>query len=151
MIYLEISSYYMPDVCVMMMICAFVLCLVKAGDHVMRCGNSVLSLSFSHTHTHTRLTALCPGLPGWASTRKVKPIWILLKLARDSEWQLHYLGHMQVCTPVQTDNHASTPPLSFFTCRMPFLTPNQQRQSAEGIHTGIEFNSVLCSHFTVTR
>jgi len=23
--------------------------------------------------------ALCPGLPGWAGTRKVKPIWILLK------------------------------------------------------------------------
>ena len=30
-------------------------------------------------HTHTRLTALCPGLPGWASSRKVIPIWILLK------------------------------------------------------------------------
>ena len=30
-------------------------------------------------HTHIHLTALCPGLPGWASTRKVKPIWILLK------------------------------------------------------------------------
>jgi len=30
-------------------------------------------------HTYTRLTALCLGLPGWASTRKVKPIWILLK------------------------------------------------------------------------
>ena len=30
-------------------------------------------------HTHTHLTALCPGLPGWAGTRKVKPIWILLK------------------------------------------------------------------------
>jgi len=29
--------------------------------------------------THTRLAALFPGLPGWASTRKVKPIWILLK------------------------------------------------------------------------
>ena len=29
--------------------------------------------------TKTRLTALCPGLPGWAGTRKVKPIWILLK------------------------------------------------------------------------
>jgi len=29
--------------------------------------------------THARLTALCPGLPGWASTRKVKPVWILLK------------------------------------------------------------------------
>ena len=33
-----------------------------------------------HTHTHTRLTALCPGLPRWAGTRKVKSIWILLKL-----------------------------------------------------------------------
>jgi len=26
------------------------------------------------THTHTHLTALCPGLPGRAGTRKVKPI-----------------------------------------------------------------------------
>ena len=30
-------------------------------------------------HTHTRLTAPFPGLPGWTGTRKVKPIWILLK------------------------------------------------------------------------
>jgi len=30
-------------------------------------------------HNNTRLTALCPGLPRWAGTRKVKPIWILLK------------------------------------------------------------------------
>ena len=29
--------------------------------------------------THTRLTALYPGLPGWAGTRKVRPIWILLE------------------------------------------------------------------------
>jgi len=35
--------------------------------------------------------------------------------ARDSEWQLHQLGSMQVCTSLQTDNHASTPPFSFFT------------------------------------
>ena len=49
--------------------------------------------------------------------------------ARDSEWKWHQLGHMQVCTSLQTDNHASTPPLSFFTGRMPFLPPNQQSQS----------------------
>jgi len=30
-------------------------------------------------YTHSRLMALCPGLPGWAGTSKVKPIWILLK------------------------------------------------------------------------
>ena len=33
----------------------------------------------ARTHTHIRLTALCPGLRGWAGTRKAKPIWILLK------------------------------------------------------------------------
>jgi len=33
---------------------------------------------------------------------------------------------MQVCTSLQTDNHASTPPLSFFTGQVPFLPPNQQ-------------------------
>ena len=33
--------------------------------------------------------------------------------ARDSEWQWHQLGHMQVCTLLQTDNHASTPPVCF--------------------------------------
>jgi len=30
--------------------------------------------------------------------------------ARESEWQ----WHQQVCTSLQTDNHASTPPLSFY-------------------------------------
>jgi len=30
------------------------------------------------------------------------------------EWQWHQLGHMQVCTSLQTDNHASTQPLCFF-------------------------------------
>jgi len=57
--------------------------------------------------------------------------------ARDSEWQWHHLGDMQVCTSLQTDNHASTPPLSFFTGRMPFLPPNQQCQSTEGEPPGI--------------
>jgi len=28
---------------------------------------------------YTHITAFFPGLPGWAGTRKVKPIWILLK------------------------------------------------------------------------
>jgi len=51
--------------------------------------------------------------------------------ARDSEWQWHQLGHMQVCTSLQTDNHA-TPHHSVFTGQMPFLQPNQQRQSTEG-------------------
>jgi len=43
---------------------------------------------------------------------------------RDSEWQCHQLGHMQVCTSL----HA----LIFYS-PMPFLPPNQQRQSTEGM------------------
>jgi len=34
--------------------------------------------------------------------------------ARDSEWQWHQLGCVQVCTSLQTNNHASTPPLRVF-------------------------------------
>ena len=48
---------------------------------------------------------------------------------------------MQVCTLLQTDKHTSTPPL-FFTGRMPFLPPNQQRQSTEGKH---------CRHWSQMR
>jgi len=43
--------------------------------------------------------------------------------ARDSEWQWHQLGHMQVCTSLQTDNNTSTPPLSFFTGQMTSCRP----------------------------
>jgi len=55
--------------------------------------------------------------------------------ARNSEWQWHQLGHMQVCTLLQTDNHASTPPLSFLqagcpSCR-PTNTVSSKRQSTE--------------------
>ena len=67
----------------------------------------------THTHTHAHLTDLCPGLPGWAGTSKGKPNLDFTE-ARDSEWQWHQLGHMQVCTSLQTDNHANTPPIKFF-------------------------------------
>jgi len=48
-------------------------------------------------------------------------------------WQWHQLDHMQIiCTLLQTDNHASTSSLNFFTGRMLFLTSNKQCQSTEG-------------------
>jgi len=43
------------------------------------CGRSHHQRAQSYTHTHTRLTALLPGPPRWAGTRKVKPVGILLK------------------------------------------------------------------------
>jgi len=47
-------------------------------------------------------------------------------------WQWHQLDHRQImCTSLQTDNHASTSPLSFYS---PDALPaaNQQRQNTEG-------------------
>ena len=43
--------------------------------------------------------------------------------ARDSEWQWHELGCMQLCTSLQTDNHASTIQLSFLQARCPSFRP----------------------------
>ena len=89
-----------------------------------------LEILFYQTHTHTRLTSLCPRLPGWAATRKVKPISILLKQETVSGSGISWA----ICksTPRSRQiNHSSTPP-PFFTGQMPFLPPNQQRQSTEG-------------------
>ena len=43
--------------------------------------------------------------------------------ARDSEWQWHQLGRIQVCTSLQTGNHATTPPLSFLQTGCPSCRP----------------------------
>jgi len=43
--------------------------------------------------------------------------------ARDGEWHWRQLGHMQVCTLLQRDNHASTPPLSFLQAGCPSCRP----------------------------
>jgi len=53
--------------------------------------------------------------------------------ARDSEWQWHQLGRMQLSLHLAPDRKPRQHPTTqFFTGRMPFLPPNQQRQSTEG-------------------
>jgi len=53
--------------------------------------------------------------------------------ARDSEWQWHQLGHMQVCTSLQTDNHASTPPLSFLQAGCPSCRPTNSVEALKAL------------------
>jgi len=43
--------------------------------------------------------------------------------ARDSEWQWHQQGRMQVCTSHQTDNHTGTSLLSFLQAGCPSCHP----------------------------
>jgi len=54
--------------------------------------------------------------------------------ARDSEWQWHYLGRMQVCKSAPRSREITTPAPHHlgFTGRMPFLPPKEQRQRTEG-------------------
>ena len=75
-----------------------------------------------YTHARTCLTALCPGLPRVSQYQKGKTNLDFTE-ARDSEWQWHQLGHMQVYTSLQTDNHTSTPPLSFLQAGCPSCRP----------------------------
>jgi len=88
--------------------------------------------------THTRLT----GLPGWAGTRKVKPIWILLK---------HQLGHMQVCTSLQIDNHASTPPLRFLQAGCPSCRPTNSINALKAKCWQIKLIIIINTDFCCTR
>ena len=56
--------------------------------------------------------------------------------ARDSEWQWHQLGHMQVGTSLQADNHASTPPLSFLQAGFPSCRPTNSIKALKAdLHT----------------
>jgi len=65
---------------------------------------------YAHAQAHT-FNGPFSGTIQVSRYQKVK-INLDITEARDSEWQWHQLDHMQVCTSLQTDNHASTPPLS---------------------------------------
>jgi len=77
----------------------------------------------TRTHIHTRLTALCPGLSGWAGTRKVKPIWILLKQETMSGSGISWAICKSEPRSRQITMHTSTPPLSFLQAGCPSCRP----------------------------
>ena len=83
--------------------------------------------TYIHTYIHPPFNGLLSGTT-WVSRYQKGKTNLDFTEAKDSEWQWHQLGHMQVCTSLQADNHTT----QFFTDRMPFLMPNQQRQSTDG-------------------
>ena len=71
--------------------------------------------------------------------------------ARDSEWQWHQLSHMQVCTSLQTDNHASTPPLCFLQARCPSCHPTNSVKALKaqlGVRL-IKYFPQICQWFSL--
>ena len=89
----------------------------------------------SHKHTHTR-----PFNHPLSRTTRVSRYQkgktnLDVTEARDSEWQWHPLGHMQVCTSLQTDNHASTSPLSFLQAGCPSCRPTNSVKALKAINS----------------
>ena len=117
---------------------------VQAIQHMISISSILLSIrqlystyltTYTHTHTHpfngpfSRTT--------WVSRYQKGKTNLDFTEARDSEWQWHQPGHMQVCTSLQTYNHASTPPLNFLqagcpSCQQPFLPYNIHMQLFSG-------------------
>ena len=83
----------------------------------------------AHTHSHP-FNGPFPGLPRWAGTRKLKLIWILLKKETESGSGISWAIFKSA--PCSRETTTPAPHHSFFTGWMPFLPPNQQRQSTEG-------------------
>ena len=90
---------------------------------------SVGEVNYRHLHTHpfngplsrtTRVSRYQKGKTNLDFTE-----------ARDSGW--HRLGHMQVCIALQTDNYASTPPLKYFTGRMPSFRPTNSVKALKAL------------------
>ena len=96
-----------------------------------------------YTLTHIRLTALCPTPPGWAGTRKVKPVWILLKQQTVSGSGIRWA----ICksAPLSRQTTMPAPHRSAFYRPDAFLPPSQQCQSTESNYSGTIHRTHLLS------
>jgi len=83
---------------------------------------SIIIIIIIHTHTHP-FNSFLSGTAQVSRYQKGKTNLDFTE-ARDSEWQWHQLGHMQVCTSLQTDNH--TPALHHSVFYRPDALPAAQ-------------------------
>ena len=105
-------------------------------------------IQFITTNTHPFNDPLS-GLPGSAGKGKTN---LDFTEARDSEWQWHQTGHMQVCTSLQTDNQTSTPPLSFLQAGCPSCLPTNSVKALKTITTNCTlFHQNVSSIYTCRR
>ena len=90
-----------------------VICTTTPHFHVNKLSTTILLQPFNGLFSRTT----------WVSRYKKGKTNLDITGARDSEWQWHQLSHMQVSTSLQTDNHTSTPPLSFLQAGCPSCRP----------------------------
>ena len=90
----------------------------------------------TNTHTHTHPFNGSFSRTTWVSRYHKGKTNLDFTEARDSEWQWHQLGHMQVCTSLQSDNHASTPPLSFLQAGCPSCCLTNSVKALKAVNAG---------------
>jgi len=117
---------------------------IMAGYVLLQCSSDYLAGNITtadvvkraqtlHTHTHTHpFNGPLPGTTRVSQYQKGKTNLDFTE-ARDSEWQWHQLGHMQVRTSLQTNNHASTPPLSFLQAGCPSCRPTNSVKALKAL------------------
>ena len=91
--HLSVSLAACPSICLCLSFC------------LSACPSVCLPVSHTHTHTHP-----FNGPLSWTtqvSRYQKGKINLDFTEARDSEWQWHQLGHMQIYTSLQTNNHAA--------------------------------------------
>ena len=100
---------------------------------------------YTHTHKHTRvracvrLTALFPGLTGWAGTRKVKPIWILLKQETVSDSGISW----DICKSAPTSRQITMPALYHSVFYRPDALPAAQPTASKHWSGASDGHSIL--------
>ena len=102
-------------------------------------------------HTHTvilRPTGILSGTTRVSQhpkgkTRKVSGF----TEARDSEWQWHQLGHIQICNWTETHNHASITSLSFYRLHaLPAAQPTASKHWRQNRYTNYTKNTHTHTH-----
>ena len=93
--------------------------------------------------THTRLTALFPGLPGCAGTRRVKPIWIFLKQETVSGSGISWA----ICKSAPCSRQITMPALHYSVFYRPDALPTAQpTASCSGYYYYVYYYSSVYGH-----
>jgi len=95
------------------------------------CIHVFIYLLLHHTHTHL-FNGPCSRTTQVSRYQKGKTNLDFTEV-RDSEWQWHQLGRMQVCTSLQTDNHTNTPRISFSEAGCPSCHPTNSVKALKAI------------------
>ena len=103
---------------------------------------AALLCAVQHTHTHTHTHPFNGPLSGITRVSQYHrgKTNVDFTEARYSEWKWHQLGHMQVCTSLQTDNHTSTPPLSFLQAGCPSCRPTNSVRALKAVQQSNELS-----------